>query len=248
MIKVKNLTKQFQGNSVLKNISFEIEKNQTVALIGSSGGKSTILRCLNLLERPTSGQFILDDIVVDAAHIDKRIINKVRSITGMVFQDYNLFQHLTVLENITLGLENVKHISSVDAEKLAYQELEHVGLLDKAKMYPAQLSGGQQQRVAIARSLALKPRILLMDEPTSALDPEMVGGILALIHKIIEETNITILIVTHEMQFAYEVADKVIFLADGEIAEQGSYNAIFNNPKKEITKKFLGNFRKTADW
>ncbi|MDA5388950.1 amino acid ABC transporter ATP-binding protein [Loigolactobacillus backii] len=249
MIKVKNLTKQFQGNSVLKDISFEIKKNQTVALIGSSGGgKSTILRCLNLLERPTSGFFKIDNIEVNAEHIDKNVIQKVRSITGMVFQDYNLFQHLTVLENITLGLKTVKHVDTIDADHIARNELEHVGLVDKANMYPAQLSGGQQQRVAIARSLALKPRVLLMDEPTSALDPEMIGGILTLIHKIIEETDITILIVTHEMQFAYEVADKVIFLSDGEIAEQGTSAEIFSRPKKQVTKNFLKNFRKISDW
>lgn len=235
--------KQFEGAAVLKSVSFTAEKNQTIALIGSSGGgKSTILRCLNLLEQPTSGTFEIDGVKYDADHIIKDITRRVRSKSGMVFQNFNLFQHLTALQNVTLGLENTQNLSKPESKKRALEVLEQVGLSDKKDSYPAQLSGGQQQRVAIARSLALQPDILLMDEPTSALDPEMVGGILALIRKIIETTDITILIVTHEMQFAHDVADKIIFLADGVIEEQGTPEQIFEHPQSPKTKKFLESF------
>lgn len=242
MIKVENLHKSFNDNNVLNGISIQIKEGTTIAIIGPSGsGKSTFLRCLNLLEKPNSGVLEIDDTSYDLALLDKAKIAEVRKKSAMVFQNYNLFSNKTVLENVTLALKVVKKIDKNEANQTAVKLLEKVGLLEKKDAYPATLSGGQKQRVAIARALALKPEILLYDEPTSSLDPELVGEVLNVIKEVANE-HVTSLIVTHEMQFARDVADHVVFIEDGEIVEQGSPDVLFQNPKKERTKQFLKKF------
>ncbi len=236
MIEIKDLHKSFGDLEVLKGITETIKDGEIVSIIGPSGsGKSTFLRCINLLEEPTSGHIIIDGQEITDPKTD---INKMREDLGMVFQRFNLFPHKTVLENITLAPINVKGIAQADAEKTARELLKRVGLLDKADSYPAALSGGQQQRVAIARALAMHPKIMLFDEPTSALDPEMVGEVLAVIRQL-TETGMTMLIVTHEMGFAREVCDRVFFMDQGYIMEQGTPEEIFNNPKEPRTQDFL---------
>ena len=236
MIEIKDLHKSFGDLEVLKGITETIKDGEIVSIIGPSGsGKSTFLRCINLLEEPTSGHIIIDGQEITDPKTD---INKMREDLGMVFQRFNLFPHKTVLENITLAPINVKGIAQADAEKTARELLQRVGLLDKADSYPAALSGGQQQRVAIARALAMQPKIMLFDEPTSALDPEMVGEVLAVIRQL-TETGMTMLIVTHEMGFAREVCDRVFFMDQGYIMEQGTPEEIFNNPKEPRTQDFL---------
>ena len=236
MIEIKDLHKSFGDLEVLKGITETIKDGEIVSIIGPSGsGKSTFLRCINLLEEPTSGHIIIDGQEITDP---KTYINKMREDLGMVFQRFNLFPHKTVLENITLAPINVKGIAQADAEKTARELLQRVGLLDKADSYPAALSGGQQQRVAIARALAMHPKIMLFDEPTSALDPEMVGEVLAVIRQL-TETGMTMLIVTHEMGFAREVCDRVFFMDQGYIMEQGTPEEIFNNPKEPRTQDFL---------
>ena len=236
MIEIKDLHKSFGDLEVLKGITETIKDGEIVSIIGPSGsGKSTFLRCINLLEEPTSGHIIIDGQEITDPKTD---INKMREDLGMVFQRFNLFPHKTVLENITLAPINVKGIAQAEAEKTARELLQRVGLLDKADSYPAALSGGQQQRVAIARALAMHPKIMLFDEPTSALDPEMVGEVLAVIRPL-TETGMTMLIVTHEMGFAREVCDRVFFMDQGYIMEQGTPEEIFNNPKEPRTQDFL---------
>lgn len=236
MIEIKDLHKSFGDLEVLKGITETIKDGEIVSIIGPSGsGKSTFLRCINLLEEPTSGHIIIDGQEITDPKTD---INKMREDLGMVFQRFNLFPHKTVLENITLAPINVKGIAQAEAEKTARELLQRVGLLDKADSYPAALSGGQQQRVAIARALAMHPKIMLFDEPTSALDPEMVGEVLAVIRQL-TETGMTMLIVTHEMGFAREVCDRVFFMDQGYIMEQGTPDQIFNNPKEPRTQDFL---------
>ncbi|MEE0546466.1 MAG: amino acid ABC transporter ATP-binding protein [Peptococcaceae bacterium] len=236
MIEIKDLHKSFGDLEVLKGITETIKDGEIVSIIGPSGsGKSTFLRCINLLEEPTSGHIIIDGQEITDPKTD---INKMREDLGMVFQRFNLFPHKTVLENITLAPINVKGIAQAEAEKTARELLQRVGLLDKADSYPAALSGGQQQRVAIARALAMHPKIMLFDEPTSALDPEMVGEVLAVIRQL-TETGMTMLIVTHEMGFAREVCDRVFFMDQGYIMEQGTPEEIFNNPKEPRTQDFL---------
>ena len=236
MIEIKDLHKSFGDLEVLKGITETIKDGEIVSIIGPSGsGKSTFLRCINLLEEPTSGKIIIDGQEITDPKTD---INKMREDLGMVFQRFNLFPHKTVLENITLAPINVKGIAQAEAEKTARELLQRVGLLDKADSYPAALSGGQQQRVAIARALAMHPKIMLFDEPTSALDPEMVGEVLAVIRQL-TETGMTMLIVTHEMGFAREVCDRVFFMDQGYIMEQGTPDQVFNNPKEPRTQDFL---------
>ena len=236
MIKVKELNKSFGNLHVLKNISHEINKGQVVVVIGPSGsGKSTFLRCLNLLEKPCSGDIIFEGFKLTD---DKTNLDKHRQKIGMVFQQFNLFPHKSVLENITLAPLKLKGISKDQAEKIADDLLISVGLYDKRDTYPNQLSGGQKQRIAIARSLAMNPDVMLFDEPTSALDPEMVGEVLDIMKKLAQD-GMTMIIVTHEMGFAKEVADKVIFMDEGQIVEVGSPSDIFDNPKEERTKSFL---------
>ncbi len=236
MIKVENLHKYFGKLEVLKGIDEEIDKGEKIVIIGPSGsGKSTFLRCLNLLEVPTKG-----DVFVEGQRItDPKInINAVRQKMGMVFQQFNLFPHLSVMDNITLAPIKIKKIAKPEAQEKAMELLRKVGLTDKAKAYPAQLSGGQKQRIAIARALAMEPDIMLFDEPTSALDPEMVGEVLSVM-KDLAQSGMTMIVVTHEMSFAREVGSRLLFMDEGVIAEQGDPKEIFSNPKNERTKTFL---------
>mgnify|MGYP000395099753 CR=1 FL=1 len=236
MIKVSNLNKKFNDLHVLKGINEHIKKGEVVVIIGPSGsGKSTFLRCLNLLEEPTSGEIIFEGVSINDKNND---INKLRQKMGMVFQDFNLFPHMTVLENITLAPIKVNKLQKEEAEKIALNLLKRVGLKDKASSYPKQLSGGQKQRIAIARALAMSPDVMLFDEPTSALDPEMVGEVLEVMKDLAVE-GMTMIVVTHEMGFAKEVATRVLFMDDGRIIEQGCPEKIFNNPESQRTRDFL---------
>lgn len=240
-IEIKNLSKDFVANGIktvhaVKNASLTVNDGEVVVIIGPSGsGKSTLLRSVNMLETPTSGQIFIDDIEVTDPKTDLR---KVREEVGMVFQSFNLFPHLTVLDNITLAPRKVLKMDKASAEKLALELLEKVGLKDKAKSHPNQLSGGQQQRVAIARSLAMNPKAMLFDEPTSALDPEMIKEVLDVMLALAKDGT-TMLLVTHEMGFARAAADKVVFMDAGEIIEEGSPKEMFTHPKSERTKSFL---------
>ena len=236
MIEVKDLKKQFGNLAVLKGISETIERSEKVVIIGPSGsGKSTFLRCLNLLEQPTSGSIRFKGLEIT----DKKVnIDAVRQKMGMVFQHFNLFPHLTVLENIMLAPVTLKLMTKEQAREQAFTLLKRIGLEDKAGVYPSQISGGQKQRIAIVRSLAMKPEVMLFDEPTSALDPEMVGEVLALMKELAEE-GMTMAVVTHEMGFAREVADKVLFMDDGLVAEKGRPEQIFNHPQNKRLQQFL---------
>lgn len=236
MIRIENLNKYFGEKHVLKNINLEIEKGEVVALIGPSGsGKSTLIRCIDYLEEPTSGNIYIDDKNIAKAG---KNIDKIRQKIGMVFQHFNLFPHKTVLENITLAPILTGKLTKDEAENKALELLKTMDLLDKKDAYPNSLSGGQKQRIAIARSLAMDPEIMLFDEATSALDPEMVGEVLNVM-KYLAETGMTMIVVTHEMAFAKQVADRVIFMADGEIIEQNSAKELFENPRHPRTKDFL---------
>ena len=235
MIEIKGLKKSFGDLHVLKGIDLHIDEREVVVIIGPSGsGKSTLLRCINFLEEPTSGTITVDGIPMDS----EKNINKVREEVGMVFQRFNLFPHMTVLDNITLAPLKVRKMEKSRAEQTAQDLLDRVGLGDKAEAYPNQLSGGQQQRVAIARALAMQPKVMLFDEPTSALDPEMVGEVLDVMQRL-AETGMTMVIVTHEMGFAREVGTRLLFVDGGYIVEQGKPKEIFENPKEERTKAFL---------
>ena len=235
-ISVKNLKKNFGSLEVLKDISLEVTEGEVVVLIGPSGsGKSTLLRCLNQLEKATSGQIVIDGYDVTDKRTD---INKVRENIGMVFQHFNLFNHLNVLKNMTLAPVHLKTLSKEEAQNKAVQLLERVGLADKALAYPSQLSGGQKQRVAIARALEMNPDIMLFDEPTSALDPEMVGEVLAVM-KELARGGMTMGVVTHEIGFAREVASRVIFMEGGYIIEEGTPEEVFNHPREPRTIDFL---------
>lgn len=237
MIKVENLQKHFGKLEVLKGIDYEIQEKEVVCVIGPSGsGKSTFLRCINLLEEITDGAVYIEGVKVNDP---KTNINEIRTEVGMVFQQFNLFPHMTVLENITMAPIQVRKIDKKDAEKLALELLDKVGLREKANSFPEQLSGGQQQRVAIARALAMKPKVMLFDEPTSALDPEMVKEVLDVMKQLAFD-GMTMVVVTHEMGFAREVADRVIFMDGGYIVEEGKPENVFGNPQNERTKAFLG--------
>ena len=236
MIKVENLTKSFGELEVLKGINQEIKDGEVVVVIGPSGsGKSTFLRCLNLLEEPTSGKIFVDDEEITSKEID---INKVREEMGMVFQSFNLFNNLNIIDNITLAPTLVKKMEKEEAEKKAMELLERVGLPDKRDSFPKSLSGGQKQRIAIARALAMNPKVMLFDEPTSALDPEMVGEVLDIMKDLAKE-GMTMVVVTHEMGFAREVGDRILFMDGGYIVEEGSPEEVFGNPKNERTQNFL---------
>ncbi|BFU60172.1 MULTISPECIES: amino acid ABC transporter ATP-binding protein [Rodentibacter] len=242
MLKVTNIHKNFSGNQILKGIDFEINKGEVVAILGPSGsGKTTFLRCLNLLERPEQGILEFTD---GSLHIDfsKKITKtselKLRRRSSMVFQQYNLFPHRTALENVMEGMVTVQKQPKAQAREKSLTLLEKVGLKTKAELFPSQLSGGQQQRIGIARALAVQPDLILLDEPTSALDPELVGEVLQAL-KLLAQEGWTMIIVTHELNFAKEVADRVILMADGNIVEQNSAEQFFTNPQKERTKQFL---------
>ncbi|MBE8949828.1 MAG: amino acid ABC transporter ATP-binding protein [Quinella sp. 3Q1] len=235
MIEIKGLKKSFGDLDVLKGIDLHIDEREVVVIIGPSGsGKSTLLRCINFLEEPTGGTITVDGIPLDS----DANINKVREEVGMVFQRFNLFPHMTVLQNITLAPLKVRKIDKSRAEQTAQELLDRVGLGDKADAYPNQLSGGQQQRVAIARALAMNPKVMLFDEPTSALDPEMVGEVLDVMQRL-AESGMTMIIVTHEMGFAREVGTRLLFVDGGYIVEQGKPKEVFENPKEERTRAFL---------
>ncbi|EDP67486.1 ABC transporter ATPase component [Carnobacterium sp. AT7] len=237
MIKIDHLKKSFGTNEVLTDINQEVKKGEVVVIIGPSGsGKSTLLRCLNLLETPTSGEVIFEGTALTGLNETK--INQLREKMGMVFQSFNLFPHMTVLENLKVSPVKVKGLSDQEATASAIKLLEQVGLSDKADAYPASLSGGQQQRVAIARALAMNPAVMLFDEPTSALDPEMVGEVLKVMQDL-ADVGMTMVVVTHEMGFAKEVADRVIFMDGGYIVEEGKPEELFNNPQHERTQDFL---------
>lgn len=236
LIDVKNLEKSFGNFKALDNVTTEIKKGEVVVIIGPSGsGKSTFLRCLNLLEVPTGGQILFDGADITDKKTD---INMHRQRMGMVFQHFNLFPHMTILKNMTVGPMKLQKKSKEDAEKLAMELLEKVGLKDRANSYPSMLSGGQKQRIAIVRALCMQPEVMLFDEPTSALDPEMVGEVLEVM-KDLAKNDMTMAVVTHEMGFAKEVATRVIFMADGKIVEEGTPKEIFENPKSERLKSFL---------
>lgn len=239
MIKIGNLHKSFGNLEVLRGIDLEIKAGEVVAVIGPSGtGKSTLLRCANYLEHPNEGSITIGDVTVDAKTATKKQIRHLRENSAMVFQSYNLFKNMTVLDNILEPLVSVQKKPKAEATEIAQELLARVGLLDKQGEYPSRLSGGQQQRVGIARAMAVDPKIILFDEPTSALDPELVGEVLAVI-KQLAENHSTMLIVTHEMRFAREAADRVLFMSDGVIIEQGTPTQIFDNPQNERTRKFL---------
>ena len=235
MIKLENVHKSFGKNEVLKGINLHIKQGQVVVIIGPSGsGKSTVLRTMNYLEEPTSGKVIVDGMDLS----DKKKLNDVRAEVGMVFQNFNLFPHMTVMENLTLAQTKVRKTSMEEAKKIGQALLDRVGLADKANAYPDSLSGGQKQRVAIARALAMKPKVMLFDEPTSALDPEMVSEVLDVMKSLAEE-GMTMVIVTHEMGFAKKVADRVLFVDGGFILEDNTPERVFDAPTNERTKSFL---------
>lgn len=245
MIVVEKLTKQFKGQVVLNGIDLEVKEGEVVAIIGPSGsGKTTFLRCLNFLEEPTSGRIQVGDIEIDSSrplNQQQGLVRRLRQHVGFVFQNFNLFPHRTALENVIEGPIVVKKMPRGAADALGRKLLARVGLAGKEDAYPRRLSGGQQQRVAIARALAMEPEVILFDEPTSALDPELVGEVLATIRSLAEE-NRTMVIVTHEMSFARDVANRVIFFDKGVIVEQGDAKALFANPKEERTRQFLSKF------
>lgn len=252
ILEVKNLVKNFDNIMVLKNISMNIEDGEIISIIGSSGsGKSTLLRCLTQLETIDQGEIIVDgDLMVSTAggkvqYKEKEILKKIRLKTGLVFQNFNLFPHYTVLRNITEASVQVARVSKEDAEKTAYGLLEKLGLAEKAMSYPHQLSGGQSQRVSIARALALNPKILFFDEPTSALDPELTGEVLKVI-KSLTSLNMTMIIVTHEMDFAKEISSRMIFMDDGVVVEDTTPEKLFNSDN-ERTKTFLGKFHQSKE-
>lgn len=235
VINVKNLVKYFDKVEAVNDVSFKVFQGEVVAIIGSSGsGKSTVLRCINRLINPTSGEIMLEDKIINPKTLD---INKIRSEIGMVFQSFELFMHLTVIENVSLGLEKVKNYDKQKANDKAREVLAKVDMSDKLESYPGELSGGQAQRVAIARALAMDPKVMLFDEPTSALDPELIGSVLASMHKLADE-GMTMLVVTHEIGFAQEVADWVIYMHEGLIIEEGP-SEILTKPKTDRMKQFL---------
>ena len=245
MIYISELSKTFSGQKVLNNLSLEIQKGEVVALIGSSGaGKSTFLRSLNYLEAPDSGRIKIDDFEVDFEHISKDQILTLRRKLAMVFQQFNLFGRKTALENVKEGLVVVKGLSDQEATKIAREELAKVGLSDRENHYPRHLSGGQKQRVALARALAMKPEVLLLDEPTSALDPELVGEVEKSIANA-AKTGQTMVLVSHDMSFVAQVADKVLFLDKGRIIESGTPEEIMQHPKEERTKEFFASYKRT---
>jgi L-cystine transport system ATP-binding protein len=240
VIKLVDIHKYYGDQHVLKGIDLEIQKGEIVAILGPSGsGKSTLLRGINFLEPATSGSVTIGQQTVDVLSTDKQAIRALKASTGMVFQHYNLFANLTAMENVTIGLKSVKKIDAKKAKAIGQALLDKVGLGEKANQYPAQLSGGQQQRVGIARALAMNPDVMLFDEPTSSLDPELVDEVLAVIKQVAKE-GMTMIIVTHELRFAREVANRIVFMENGVIVEQGPVEQMFTNPKEARTRQFMG--------
>lgn len=244
MIKVTDLHKSFGELAVLKGIDFQADTGEVIVIIGPSGmGKSTFLRCINYIERPEKGIIEIDNVKVDAEKCTEKEIKQLRLKTSMVFQNYNIFKNKTVIENVMLPMTSVQKIEKEIAKEKALQYLDQVGLLDKINEYPSRLSGGQQQRVGIARAMAVNPQLILLDEPTSSLDPELVLGILDILRNLANEHKRTMIIVAHEMSFAKEIADRIIFMDDGRIIEEGTPEEIFSNPQNERTKRFLERFQ-----
>ena len=244
MIKVTDLHKSFGELAVLKGIDFQADTGEVIVIIGPSGmGKSTFLRCINYIERPEKGIIEIDNVKVDAEKCTEKEIKQLRLKTSMVFQNYNIFKNKTVIENVMLPMTSVQKVEKEIAKEKALQYLDQVGLLDKVNEYPSRLSGGQQQRVGIARAMAVNPKLILLDEPTSSLDPELVLGILDILRNLANEHKRTMIIVTHEMSFAEEIADRIIFMDDGRIIEEGTPEKIFSNPQNERTKRFLERFQ-----
>lgn len=242
MMRAVNISKSFGDNEVLKGIDLEVNNGQVIVLLGPSGsGKTTLLRCLNCLERPDQGEIIINERITDVARAKKRDLLSIQRQTAMVFQNHALFTNRTALENIALSLILTKNKSKTDAEKIALELLDKVELADVGRLYPSQLSGGQQQRVGIARALALDPEVVLFDEPTSALDPELVAQTLSLLKRLASEGT-TMILVTHEMKFAYEVADTIVFMEDGLVVETGTPHQIFEKPSHARTREFLSRF------
>lgn len=244
MIKVTDLHKSFGELAVLKGIDFQADTGEVIVIIGPSGmGKSTFLRCINYIERPEKGIIEIDNVKVDAEKCTEKEIKQLRLKTSMVFQNYNIFKNKTVIENVMLPMTSVQKIEKEIAKEKALQYLDQVGLLGKVNEYPSRLSGGQQQRAGIARTMAVNPKLILLDEPTSSLDPELVLGILDILRNLANEHKRTMIIVTHEMSFAKEIADRIIFMDDGRIIEEGTPEEIFSNPQNERTKRFLERFQ-----
>lgn len=244
MIKVTDLHKSFGELAVLKGIDFQADTGEVIVIIGPSGmGKSTFLRCINYIERPEKGIIEIDNVKIDAEKCTEKEMKQLRLKTSMVFQNYNIFKNKTVIENVMLPMTSVQKIEKEIAKEKALQYLDQVGLLDKVNEYPSRLSGGQQQRVGIARAMAVNPKLILLDEPTSSLDPELVLGILDILRNLANEHKRTMIIVTHEMSFAKEIADRIIFMDDGRIIEEGTPEKIFSNPQNERTKRFLERFQ-----
>ncbi len=242
LLEIRNLKKNYGEKEILKGISFEMDKRETIVVIGPSGtGKSTMLSCINMLTKPDNGEILLNgQNIVKAKNVEK-----MRQKIGMVFQEFNLFNHLTVLDNVRIGPLKVKKLSKSDATRMALENLRKVGLESRADAYPAELSGGQKQRVGIARALAMEPDLILFDEPTSALDPELVGEVLEVMRKLAKD-GMTMLIVTHEMSFARDIADRIIFMENGYIVEEGTPEKILSHPEKERTRQFLSKFRRES--
>lgn len=248
MLKITDIHKTFNGVPVLKGVDLEVNPGDVITILGPSGsGKTTLLRCINFLERPDSGHLTFDDQEIDYTHVSKKDIRAVRQKTAFVFQNYNLFNNKTALENITECLIYGRGMKKKEAREIGKQVLDRVGLSDRYDYYPSQLSGGQQQRVGIARAIAVKPEIILMDEPTSALDPELINEVLAVIKSLAEEGR-TMVIVTHELNFAKEISTKVLFLEKGQIVEQGSAEKIFSNPDEKRTRQFLQKVLPAAEY
>ena len=243
MLEIKDLHKSFGNLDVIKGIDFRVDKGEVVAVLGKSGsGKTTLLRCISFLEKAEKGEILFDEFHYDMTKITSREIRKMRLQMGFVFQSYNLFRNMSALENVMEGLVTARGVSKASARETALQMLQKVGLLDRAQYYPDQLSGGQQQRVAIARAIAVNPRIILFDEPTSALDPELTGEVLDVMKKLAEEGS-TMVVVTHELGFAREAADRIVFMEDGIIVEENAAKEFFENPREERTKQFLASIR-----
>ncbi|MGE9922517.1 amino acid ABC transporter ATP-binding protein [Acidaminococcus fermentans] len=239
MLQLQHLNKYFGKQHILKDVDLTVHENEVVSIIGPSGaGKSTLLRCVNYLEKPESGSYAFDEVTFDAAHVKKRDICYMRQNTAMVFQQFNLFNEMTVKENVEFGLLKVKHMKPEQAAAISRELLAKVGMEERADYYPAQLSGGQQQRAAIARAVALDPKIILFDEPTSALDPEMIGKVLDVIRMLAGEGR-TMIIVSHEMNFVRKISDQVVFMSDGAVVETGTAQELFENPKEPRTKQFF---------
>ena len=239
LLEVRDLHKSFGDTVVLDGVSMSVEKGDVIAVLGpSGGGKTTFLRCINFLETADSGSLVFDGVTHDMAHITKKQISEIRLHTGFVFQNYNLFRNKTALQNVTEGLLIARHMDKAEAEEKGMRMLEKVGMADRASHYPSQLSGGQQQRVAIARALAADPEIIYFDEPTSALDPELIGEVLTVMRQLADE-GMTMIVVTHEMDFARNVSSRTIFMEHGKIIEEGESKAFFESPREERTREFL---------